>query len=147
MIYCGCSTPLMKIKRVEPHGKARGTSIVIPSYAKASEGYPSVAKSTEASSFEHMINLAAFYASIHGRARACTTKCLYKPQRKNCVPARRRGLLRRWIRLSPQGSFARVITSHGDTKRVLDRCPRPPAVLFRNFLQTVYGSSMIDGDL
>jgi hypothetical protein len=29
-------------------GKARGTSMKIPSYAKASEGYPPVAKSAEA---------------------------------------------------------------------------------------------------
>jgi hypothetical protein len=35
--------------------------------AKASEGYPPVAKSTEASSFEHMNNIAASYAFIHGQ--------------------------------------------------------------------------------
>jgi len=50
-----------------PTGEARGTSIEIPSYAnplrqgyggqEASEGYPPVAKSTEASSHEHMNNL------------------------------------------------------------------------------------------
>ena len=51
-----------------PTGKARGTSIEIPSYAKASEGYPPVAKSTEASSNEHPIHLAAFYAFIHGQS-------------------------------------------------------------------------------
>jgi len=61
----------------------------IPSYAnllrqgcggqEASEGYPPVAKSTEASSFEHMNNSAAFYAFFH--------------------PAERDGLLRRWITL------------------------------------------------
>ncbi|MGZ3525398.1 MAG: hypothetical protein ACXU9L_11455, partial [Thermodesulfobacteriota bacterium] len=43
-----------------PTGKARGTSIEIPSYAKASEGYPPVAKSTEASSFKHMNHLTIF---------------------------------------------------------------------------------------
>jgi len=32
----------------------------------ASDGYPPMAKSTEASSFKHMNNLAAFYAFIHG---------------------------------------------------------------------------------
>jgi len=32
---------------------------------KASEGYPPVAKSTEASSFEHMNNLAISYAFSH----------------------------------------------------------------------------------
>jgi hypothetical protein len=36
--------------------------------AKASEGYPPVAKSTEASSFEHMNHLATFYAFIHGQS-------------------------------------------------------------------------------
>jgi len=51
-----------------PTGKARGTSIEIPSCAKASEGYPPVAKSTEASSNEHPIHLAAFYAFIHGQS-------------------------------------------------------------------------------
>ena len=59
-----------------PTGKARGTSIEIPSYAKASEGYPPVAKSTEASSFGHMNNLATSYYSSMGKVR---------------------GLLRRWI--------------------------------------------------
>jgi hypothetical protein len=49
-----------------PTGKARGNSVEIPSYAKASEGYPPVAKSTEASSFKHMNDLATFYAFIHG---------------------------------------------------------------------------------
>ena len=49
---------------MEHTGKARGASIEIPSYAKASEGYPPVAKSTEVSSFEHMNNLATFYAFI-----------------------------------------------------------------------------------
>jgi hypothetical protein len=51
-----------------PTGKARGTSIEIPSYAKASEGYPPVAKSTKASSFEHMNNLTTSYAFIHGQS-------------------------------------------------------------------------------
>jgi hypothetical protein len=51
-----------------PTGKARGTSIEIPSYAKASEGYPPVAKSTKASSFAHMKNSATFYAFIHGQS-------------------------------------------------------------------------------
>jgi hypothetical protein len=52
---------------MEPHWQSP-TSIEIPSYAKASEGYPPVVKSTEASSFEHTNNLAAFYASIHGQS-------------------------------------------------------------------------------
>jgi len=49
---------------MRPTGKARGTSIEIPSYANllrqcyggqaVSEGYSPVAKSTEASSFEHI---------------------------------------------------------------------------------------------
>jgi len=50
-----------------PTGKARGTSIKIPSYAEASEGYPPVAKSTEASSFEYMNSLATLLR-IHPRA-------------------------------------------------------------------------------
>jgi hypothetical protein len=48
--------------------RRRGTSVEIPSYGKASEGYPPVAKSTEASSFEHMNNIAIFYAFIHGQS-------------------------------------------------------------------------------
>ncbi len=51
-----------------PPGKARGTSLEIPSYAKASEGYPPVAKSTEASSHEHVTHLATFHAFIHGQS-------------------------------------------------------------------------------
>jgi len=35
-------------------GKARGTSIKIPSYAKASEGYPPSAKSAEAVIYKPM---------------------------------------------------------------------------------------------
>ena len=53
---------------MEPAGKARGTSIVIPSYTKASVSYSPVAKSTEASSHEHMTHLATFYAFIHGQS-------------------------------------------------------------------------------
>jgi hypothetical protein len=34
---------------MEPHGKARVASMKIPSYAKASEGYPPVAESAGAS--------------------------------------------------------------------------------------------------
>ncbi len=51
---------------MEPHGQARGTSSEIPSAAKASEGCPPVAKSTEALSFGHGNHLTTFLR-IHPR--------------------------------------------------------------------------------
>ncbi len=52
---------------MELTGKARGTFIEILSYAKASEGYPTVAESTEASRFEHENNWLPFKRSSAAR--------------------------------------------------------------------------------
>jgi hypothetical protein len=51
-----------------PTGKARGASMKIPSYAKASEGYPPVAKSAEAA--QHIdIECFGHDLRIHPRAK------------------------------------------------------------------------------
>ena len=55
--------------QMEPHGQSPWYLHEIPSYAKASEGYPPVAKSAEASVLRHMNNSATAYAFIHGKAR------------------------------------------------------------------------------
>ena len=54
--------------RVEPHGQSPWYLYEIPSYAKASEGYPPVAKSAGASMFRHMNDSAMAYAFIHGQS-------------------------------------------------------------------------------
>jgi hypothetical protein len=51
---------------MEPHGQSLWYLHEIPSYAKASEGYPPVAKSAGASILRHMNNPAKAYAFIHG---------------------------------------------------------------------------------
>jgi hypothetical protein len=51
-----------------PTGEARGTSRNIPSYAKASEGYPPVAKSTGALILGDKNDLGMAYAFIHGQS-------------------------------------------------------------------------------
>jgi hypothetical protein len=45
-----------------------GTEALRGAGAKASEGYPPVAKSTEAPSFEHLNNPTTVYAFIHGQS-------------------------------------------------------------------------------
>ena len=57
------------IRLWSPTGKARGTSMKIPSYAKASEGYPPVAKSAEAVQHIDIDASDTTYAFIHGQAR------------------------------------------------------------------------------
>ena len=56
------------IRVMEPHGQSPWYLHEIPSYAKASEGYPPVAKSAEASILRHMNNSATAYAFIHGQS-------------------------------------------------------------------------------
>ena len=53
-------------KAMEPCGQSPWYLFGIPSYAKASEGYPPVAKSAEASIFQRTNDLATIYAFIHG---------------------------------------------------------------------------------
>jgi len=53
---------------MEPHAQSPWYLHEIPSYAKASEGYPPVAKSAEASILRHMNNSATAYAFIHGQS-------------------------------------------------------------------------------
>jgi len=50
---------------MEPHGQSPWYLIEIPSYAEASEGYPPVAKSAEASFLWQVNDSPAFYAFIH----------------------------------------------------------------------------------
>ena len=65
---------------MEPTGQARGTSTRIPSYApgaealrgagaKASEGYPPVAKSAEAVILRFKISTDTAHTFIHGQSR------------------------------------------------------------------------------
>ncbi len=51
---------------MEPHGQSPWYLHKIPSYAKASEGYPPSAKSAEAAILQLMINPGTVYAFIHG---------------------------------------------------------------------------------
>jgi hypothetical protein len=53
---------------MEPHGQSPWYLHEIPSYAKASEGYPPVAESAEASMLRHMIDSVEAYAFIHGQS-------------------------------------------------------------------------------
>jgi archaemetzincin len=53
---------------MEPHGKSPWSLHFIPSYAKASEGYPRTAKSAEAAILRCVKYLAAFCAFIHGHS-------------------------------------------------------------------------------
>ncbi len=50
---------------MEPHGQSSWYLHRIPSYAKASEGYPPSAKSAEAAILEAMNNSDIVYALIH----------------------------------------------------------------------------------
>ena len=53
---------------MEPHGQSPSSLHEIPSYAKASEGYPPVAKSAKASMLGQMNHLATESAFIHGHS-------------------------------------------------------------------------------
>jgi hypothetical protein len=53
---------------MEPHGQGPWYLHKIPSYAKASEGYPPSAKSAEAAKLQLMINPGTVYAFIHGQS-------------------------------------------------------------------------------
>jgi len=53
---------------MEPHGQSPGYLHRIPSYAKASGGYPPSAKSAEAAILEAMNNSDIVYAFIHGQS-------------------------------------------------------------------------------
>jgi hypothetical protein len=53
---------------MEPHGQSPWYLHRIPSYAKASEGYPPSAKSAEAAILEAMNNSEIIYAFIHGQS-------------------------------------------------------------------------------
>ena len=55
-------------KIMEPHGQSPWYLHRIPSYAKASEGYPPSAKSAEAAIHEAMNNSEIIYAFIHGQS-------------------------------------------------------------------------------
>jgi hypothetical protein len=50
---------------MEPHGQSPWYLHEIPSYAKASEGYPPTAKSAEAAVLRHMDDSDMVYAFIH----------------------------------------------------------------------------------
>ena len=70
LFLCPNRIPIMTYRRSwSPTGLARGTSMRIPSYAKASEGYPPVAKSAEATSFSTSTVEAQVTHSSTGRAR------------------------------------------------------------------------------
>jgi hypothetical protein len=51
---------------MEPHGQSPWYLHKIPSYAKASEGYPPSAKSAEAAILQLMNNSGTVYAFIYG---------------------------------------------------------------------------------
>jgi len=53
---------------MEPHGQSPWYFHEIPSYAKASEGYPPVAKSAEALILRRMNDPTKAYAFIHGQS-------------------------------------------------------------------------------
>jgi hypothetical protein len=53
---------------MEPHGQSPWYLHEIPSYAKASEGYPPVAKSAEALILRRMNDPIKAYAFIHGQS-------------------------------------------------------------------------------
>jgi hypothetical protein len=53
---------------MEPHGQSPWYLHEIPSYAKASEGYPPVAKSAEALILRRMNDPTKVYAFIHGQS-------------------------------------------------------------------------------
>ena len=53
---------------MEPYGKSQWYLNRIPSYAKASEGYPPSAKYAEAAILEAMNNSDIVYAFIHGQS-------------------------------------------------------------------------------
>jgi hypothetical protein len=90
-----------------PTGKARGTSMKYPptplaaealrcASAKASEGYPPVAKSAEAL-MGRMNDPTNAYAFIHGQSPCLHAEVLHQSIWQVRVSARRRGLLRRRI--------------------------------------------------
>ena len=67
---------------MEPHGQSPWYLHKIPSYAKASEGYPPSAKSAEAAILQLMnIILAQFTLSSTGKARGRLRRRIKKPQR------------------------------------------------------------------
>ena len=81
---------------MEPHGQSPWYLHRVPSYAKASEGYPPSAKSAEAAILETMNHSDIVYAFIHG-----LSPCLHAEVpacRQTGVTAPRRGLLRRRIK-------------------------------------------------
>jgi len=53
---------------MEPYGQSPGYLHKIPSYAKASEGYPPSAKSAEAAILQLMIYPGTVYAFIYGQS-------------------------------------------------------------------------------
>ncbi|OGP78265.1 MAG: hypothetical protein A2V86_16705 [Deltaproteobacteria bacterium RBG_16_49_23] len=70
MQFCEYFANLQKanISYMEPHGQSPWYLHEIPSYAKASEGYPPVAKSAEALILRRMNDPIKGYAFIHGQS-------------------------------------------------------------------------------
>jgi hypothetical protein len=60
--------PIDAKEKMEPYGRSPWYLHKIPSYAKASEGYPPSAKSAEAAILQLMNNSGTVYAFIHGQS-------------------------------------------------------------------------------
>jgi len=83
---------------MEPRGQSPWYLHKIPSYAKASEGYPPSAKSAEAAILQLMNNSGPAYAFIQGQSPRLHAEVPVFAERPHAtVSARRRGLLRRRI--------------------------------------------------
>jgi hypothetical protein len=65
---------------MEPHGQSPWYLHKIPSYAKASEGYPPSAKSAKAAILQLMNNSGTVYAFTHGKARGLLRRRIKAPE-------------------------------------------------------------------